>query len=162
MGAADLDLTFYQKQFVELSVALNVSSIVIGGKARAFHGCGPSTDLDLWMLADNSPESAVHLCLLRWSEMYPLHTAVQILEPFTILPTHMRRFPEDDVRVFTDDGSIETIVCGEGIDILFGLPGFDFEAAYTRAERWQSGGSRMRVLSMDLLGPTAALKKKAL
>lgn len=158
MGAGDLDLTFYQAEFVKHLVALQVPAIIIGGKARAFHRAEKSTDLDLWMPADDRLDSSVHHCLLSWLERYPLHLLPPLIEPFEIMPTHMIQFPNADVFVLNDDGAVESVTSSTRIDILFGLSDFSFDEAYLKANIWRGGGSTTRILSEELLEPTAALK----
>jgi hypothetical protein len=159
LGAGDLNLTYYQGAFIQHLVALNVPTIIIGGKARAFHFNEISRDLDLWMPADNAPQSPVRRALITWSARYPSHSWPPLVEPFEIKPLHMIQFPNADVSVLTDTGKIEKVTNDLRVDILFCLPGFSFESAYADAARWKLGGNTVRILSENLLGPTAALKR---
>jgi hypothetical protein len=158
LGKGDLTLTWYQGAFIRHLAALEVPTIVIGGKARSFHTAEFSFDLDLWMPTDNSPNSIVHRCLVEWSVRYPNHRLRPIAEPFELAPTTMVQFPDADVQVLTDLGEIEKVDNKVRIDILFGLPGFAFEATFEKAEVWERGGRTVRILSQDLLCPTAKLK----
>ncbi len=159
MGAADLDLTFYQTEFLKHLVALEVPALIIGGKARAFYRAEKSSDLDIWMPADNRPSSSVHRCLVSWLERYPLHVLPPLIEPFEIMPTHMIQLPNADVWVLTDSHEIESVTNDVRIDILFGLPGFSFDEVYFKAIIWDGGGNTVRILSENLLEPTSSLKK---
>lgn len=158
MGAGDLNLTLYQRAFLTHLVAFCAPTIVIGGKARAFHSGALSTDLDLWMPAHSGPDSTVHRCLISWSQRYPNHSWPPLTEPLELTTNHMVQFPNADVWFQADNGEVESVTESVRIDILFGLAGFSFEDAYCKAVKWPSGGSTVRILSKDLLEPTAALK----
>jgi hypothetical protein len=155
-----LNLTWYQGAFINHIAALHVPAIVIGGKARQYHYGEASLDLDLWMPTDNSPASPVQRSLLDWSARYPNHSWPPLSEPMKIDSRHIIQFPNADVWVLTDAGEVEPITSDTRIDILFGLEGFEFDTAFSKAVVWGRGGNSVRVLSEDLIGPTAALKAK--
>jgi hypothetical protein len=116
--------------------------------------------LDLWLPVQNHPDAAVHRCLVKWSDRYPNHRFPPLVEPFEISSMTMVQFPDADVSILTDTGTVEHVTEETRIDILFGLPGFEFTDAFENGARSVLGGESVRVLSKDLLGPTAALKRQ--